>query len=67
MFCSRGKIAYCWGMWSGCTSPFCEIFTQNTVGVSPDRQKVMVAGTTILDDDWGKSKGKIKEVCVEQG
>lgn len=30
-------------------------------GVPPDRQKVMVAGATILDDDWGKSKGKIKE------
>lgn len=31
-------------------------------GVSPDRQKVMIAGMTLLDDDWGKALGKIKDV-----
>lgn len=35
-------------------------------GVPPDRQKVMVSGATILDEDWGKAKGKIKEVLEEQ-
>ena len=33
-----------------------------TAGVPPDRQKVMVAGATVLDEDWGKAKAKIKEV-----
>ena len=33
-----------------------------TAGVPPDRQKVMVAGVTVLDEDWGKAKAKIKEV-----
>ena len=35
-------------------------------GVPPDRQKVMFSGATILDEDWGKAKGKIKEVLEEQ-
>ena len=26
----------------------------------------MVSGATILDEDWGKAKGKIKEVLEEQ-
>lgn len=33
------------------------------LGVPPDRQKVMISGTTLGDDDWGKAKPKIKEVC----
>lgn len=34
-------------------------------GVSPERQKVMIGGTTLSDDDWGKAKSKIKEVCMK--
>ena len=34
-----------------------------TTGVPPERQKVMVAGVTLQNDDWGKAKAKIKEVC----
>ena len=30
--------------------------------VPPDRQKVMIGGVTVQDDDWGKAKAKIKEV-----
>ena len=33
-------------------------------GVPPDRQKVMIAGTTLADDDWGKAASKIKPVCT---
>ena len=33
------------------------------VGVLPERQKVMFAGVTINDHDWGKAKEKIKDVC----
>ena len=31
-------------------------------GVPPERQKVMVAGGTLPDDDWGKTRTKIKQV-----
>ena len=31
-------------------------------GVPPERQKVMVAGGTLQDDDWGKARTKIKQV-----
>jgi len=31
-------------------------------GVSPDRQKVMIAGVTLTDQDWGRAKAKIKNV-----
>ena len=37
-----------------------QLFT--LTGVPPDRQKVMIAGTTVGDEDWGKSAGKIKPV-----
>ena len=37
-----------------------------TLGVPPDRQKVMVGGVTLQDDDWGKAKAKIKEVHCTQ-
>ena len=30
--------------------------------VPPDRQKVMIGGVTLQNDDWGKAKAKIKEV-----
>lgn len=30
-------------------------------GVPPERQKVMVAGGTLPDDDWGKTRTKIKQ------
>ena len=33
------------------------------IGVPPERQKVMIGGATLQDDDWGKAKPKIKEVC----
>ena len=36
-------------------------------GVPPERQKVMVAGATLADDDWGKAKSKIKEVRPPRG
>lgn len=39
----------------------CDSFLIN-VGVAPDRQKVMIGGVVIQDDDWGKGKSKIKEV-----
>ncbi len=32
------------------------------LGVPPDRQKVMFAGVTLTDHDWGKAKVKIKDV-----
>lgn len=37
-----------------------------TIGVPPERQKVMVGGVTLQNDDWGKAKSKIKEVCVNE-
>lgn len=38
------------------------IWLQFTTGVLPERQKVMVGGVTLQNDDWGKAKAKIKEV-----
>lgn len=35
------------------------------IGVAPDRQKVMIAGVVIQNDDWGKAKSKIKQVCYQ--
>lgn len=32
--------------------------------VPPDRQKVMIGGVTVQNDDWGKAKAKIKEVEI---
>ena len=34
----------------------------HTQGVPPERQKVMVGGVTLQDDEWGKAKPKIKQV-----
>ena len=42
------------------------IWLQFTTGVPPERQKVMVGGVTLQNDDWGKAKAKIKEVHVCQ-
>ena len=45
----------------------CALMSYSTLGVPPERQKVMISGTTLQDDDWGKAKPKIKEVsdaCV---
>ena len=39
-----------------------QLFT--LTGVPPDRQKVMIAGTTVGDEDWGKSASKIKPVSL---
>ena len=39
------------------------IWLQFTTGVPPERQKVMVGGVTLQNDEWGKAKAKIKEVC----
>lgn len=36
--------------------------TPTNEGVAPDRQKVMIGGTTLSDTDWGKALGKIKNV-----
>ena len=35
-------------------------------GVPPERQKVMVGGVTLQDDEWGKAKSKIKQVRLSQ-
>ncbi len=32
------------------------------IGVSIERQKVMIGGVTLSNDDWGKTRPKIKEV-----
>ena len=34
-------------------------------GVPPDRQKVMLAGVTVGDTEWGKSEKKLKNVCTD--
>lgn len=31
-------------------------------GVSPERQKVMIGGISLADNEWGKAVSKIKEV-----
>lgn len=40
----------------------CILLHNMTVGVDPGRQRVMIGGVNILNDDWGKAISKIKQV-----
>ena len=37
-----------------------QLFT--LTGVAPDRQKLMIGGATVGDEEWGRSEGKLKQV-----
>ena len=43
---------------------FIILLTVNYTGVPPDRQKVMIGGIAIGNEDWGKATTKIKQVIL---
>ncbi len=35
-----------------------------SLGVAPDRQKVMIGGVVVQNDTWGKAESKVKQVSI---